>query len=1085
MKYHFKVEGMTCNKCALYIQSVLKQNKEIGNYIESIQIDHMTGEMVVELKERISSFSIIRVIKTETEGFTITCTATFDEFKTYYFELSPKSPDDNSSNSASDSSSNENPLQSIADSLNMEYFVSGAIADPETNRLKVVTTPSGNDREVIKCIEALNYRAKLLPSRNTFNFMIKGLATAEQERMMEESLEAHKVDVDSFQVRYSSNTVTVTVPSDKEPLKIAAQKQRVMEIINNAINDSSISIEEIAGPYVPEDISAESPAKYFSHFRLNLYVGGFFFILNFFGFVFSPLTLLGQLVNLALGGITLGVMWKTGKEFYSKAWQKFIKMRTADMDAMIALGTGVAWIYNMALTLFPSFFTIAVQPQFLAVCMTLGIINFGRAIRAKALEKTYKKSQNLAEVYVSFQNQLAKRVIDPNSPGPLEDKMVEGINFKQIKAGDILEVEKGKLIPVEGIVESGESAVNLRAITGESKLCSIKKGSKVFSGTLNDKNTIYVEATCDGAKGKLIQLIESVAETDKKSRMEGSRISSLVDTVAKVLVPVVVGLSCLSGLAWFFFGPAPHIDMALRSLTATLLCACPCAVMLATPISSTISIYKLFNKDIFIKDVNVLSQIAKLKVIYFDKTDTLTEVGPFLKENVFFEIPVRDASETRSEKALQEERLNEILCLVASVEDAYLKANYDHPIARILVAENPVDQFKKCTNVKNGEHGVSGIINEKTILIGSRTFLEKHSPKINKIFKDKEDENDKKGLTSIYVAEDGKCIAVIGLGQRARKEAREEIKRLQDLKIQVCMLTGDNESAAKAIASDLGINPLKVFWGHTDKEKEKKIADSQKKYCTGMVGDGMNDWLALGVAGAKIAAGYWSSAAVKADIIVKNLNISTLIVIARETVENIKLNLWITCFYNVLSLSAAMGLFHFMGIAITAPLASAIMSLSSLCVVTNSARLASVIDEEIDLVEKNIKLNWLEKLYRFLSFKKLGQTLKMFFSEENEDKVEKKYVENPLPRMIPSADRAVLVAGVPSKSHYIAYSSSSPTKSVLPQLIKEENSSPSPKTMYPVIPLDDSTRYSPPGTPPSSPTKRRMGVRRTLHEYYL
>jgi len=863
---------------------------------------------------------------------------------------------------------------SIRNSLELEKYVRDKVEiNLATHRARITVEEGTDPRTIVKAIEELGFDAKWLTFRNekTLYYAIKGLRDPKEANFIEETLNKNRAYIKSCKVNYSTNTVTVTTFVSNDQAKQALLERQIKIDIQSATSSKNVEIKSIEPPR-NDVLRSDSPKIFYRKAVINAIAALPWILLA--SFIPPPVTLLGQAIGVLIGGVTLGIMYKTGKEFYADAWHELIKNRSSNMNTLIALGTGSAWIYSMILVLMPWLFPVAaLQYQFLAVNMILFIVNFGKGLRAQAQERSKDQSQSLAEVSTRLQPQYVKRCkFKPGQPLHFERGVeVEEIEYCDINKDDIIQVKKDERFPVEGIILNDvETFVNQETLTGESKACNKKQGDEVFSGSLNTKNTVYIQATCKGREGHLTRVLEDVA----KSSSSKSSISKLVDRLAVIFVPTIVSLSALTALGWYLLGPVPQIAFMLKSAISVLLYACPCALGLATPISTTIGIYKLFNKGILVHNASALEAAAQVDTVVFDKTGTLTT--PVISE--FF---VEENQETWSRR--------EVLRYVASLEQGL-----DHPIAKSFerayvnsksmqpLYQNAPDSVKR----EKDEPGVSGKVNGKDVLVGNLSYLESRGIKVSTKFKDHEAQNAKNGMTSIYVSIDKQCVSVVGLQHDIRDDAKKAIEELQKLNVDIFMLTGDEIGPAQAVANKLGIR--KVYANHNPEMKKKFIANLRRAgRVVAMVGDGFNDLKPIDEADVGIALGPWTNASATADIALQNLNVATMLIIAKQTMRNIRQNLLWTAFYNIFGIIAASGLLYpFFGFILNPVLASVLMAVSSIFVVMNSSRLAYTLDEVVGLYEGKITApkTWFQKLMNFLSLDSLFQTIHMlFFADKN------------------------------------------------------------------------------------------------------
>jgi Cu+-exporting ATPase len=436
----------------------------------------------------------------------------------------------------------------------------------------------------------------------------------------------------------------------------------------------------------------------------------------------------------------------------------------------------------------------------------------------------------------------------------------------------------------------------------------------------------YIQAMRHGKDSYLTKEVNDVARSLKVK----PSISKLIDRIAVYFVPGIIAVAGISALGWFFFGPVPALPWIMKSVMSIFLCTCPCMLTLATPIAETVSNYAMVNNGIFVRDPSVIDDLAELDTIVFDKTGTLT-----MPTVLNMHANTKDFTE------------DDILQYVVSLENACIKLGHDHPIARSFLHKQTGFELLKCKNPKKDDQGVSGSVNGHDVLIGCHTHLSTRRVTNLRAFAAEEKKYAKQGLTTIYVAIDGKCVAVYGLKHEIQYGAREAIDKLKRMGINVFMLTGDKDKPSKSVAKDLGIN--QVMAERNSKEKEMFIRGLERSRKVAMVGDGVNDFAAIRKAHVGIAVGPWTPASSASHIAVHNLDLIPLILIARQTMRNIKQNLWWTGLYNSFSIAAASGvLYPMFGFVMSPVLASILMMTSSLIVVLNSSRLIHEIQYSLD-----------------------------------------------------------------------------------------------------------------------------------------
>jgi len=604
-------------------------------------------------------------------------------------------------------------------------------------------------------------------------------------------------------------------------------------------------------------------------------------------------------VNKILLILTTPVIFISGKRFF-KIFFSNLKHFSADMNTLVAVGTGSAYLYSTAVTLFPNLFLSANQTShvyFDTAAVIITLILMGKWLEAKAKTKTGSTIKKLLNLKPEF------ALIKKNG---VEVK----VSIDEIKTGDTVLVKPGGKIPADGIVLSGNSVVDESMITGESIPVEKSVGAKVFGGTINKNGYIEFEITAVGDNSLLGQIIRMVEEA------QGSKapIQNLADKVASVFVPVVIVISIVTFIAWTISGSS--FNTALINFVAVLIIACPCALGLATPTAIIVGTGKAAQLGILIKDGESLETAHKISTIIFDKTGTLTEGRPVLTR-----IRTNDISE------------EELLQYAASLEK-----KSEHPFGESILAaaqKRNLSLFESELLVNTIGRGILGKVNGSEVAAGNISFMNEHSIKIDSWVNQAEKEISRGG-TIIFVAIDKKIKGLLKLEDVIRNESKDAVKKLKDMGLKVVMLTGDNQQNAKYIAENAGIDFFEAEI--LPDEKAKAIKKFQKENeIVAMVGDGINDSPALAQSDIGIALGTGTDIAIESSsiIIIRNdLNaLVSAIQLSKKTIKTIKQNLFWAFFYNVICIPlAALGLLNPMFAALA-------MSLSSVSVVSNSLRI--------------------------------------------------------------------------------------------------------------------------------------------------
>jgi len=658
--------------------------------------------------------------------------------------------------------------------------------------------------------------------------------------------------------------------------------------------------------------------KELSQLKKKLIVGGILAAIIFLGsfpewFGFLPKFLNNYWLLLILA---TPVQFWVGSRFYS-GLKLLVKYRTADMNTLISIGTLAAYIYSTAVIIFPPFFSeggIAPKVYFDTAAIIIVLILLGRYLEllakgraSEAIKKLMKLSAKTAKV--------------------LRDGKEIEIAAEEVKIGEIIIVRPGEKIPVDGEIIEGHSDIDESMVTGESMPVSKKTGDKVIGATINQTGSFKFKATRVGKETLLAQIIKMVEQA------QGSKapIQRLADIISAYFVPSVIGIAIATFIIWLVFGPAPAFTFALVNFVAVLIIACPCALGLATPMAMMVGIGKSAEKGILIRDAASLEIAQKINAVVLDKTGTLTQGKPAVTD-----IRLTQNSNVKSQ--------NEILQLAASLEN-----KSEHPLGRAIV-EAAAKENSSLLEVTDFEaipgKGIKGDLNIEgkkiSAAVGSRELIKFLNIAADDLEKQMQNlEND--GKTVMIVISDFKPIGLIAVADVLKKETKEAIESLKKEKLEIWMLTGDNERTAKAIAKQIGIE--NIMAQVLPQNKSFKIQELQKQgKKVAMVGDGINDAPALAQSDIGVAMGEGT------DIAMESANITLMrgdlrlipeiIKLSRKTMKIVKQNLFWAFAYNIVLIPVAAGiLYPFAKILLNPVLAAGAMAFSSISVVLNSLRL--------------------------------------------------------------------------------------------------------------------------------------------------
>lgn len=604
------------------------------------------------------------------------------------------------------------------------------------------------------------------------------------------------------------------------------------------------------------------------------------------------------------------VLW-AGKPFIERCWTSY-KTRNLNMWSLIGVGVLAAYIYSVVATIFPSVIPMeaktghGVAVYFEAACMIVSLSLLGQIMELKARAKTADSLKAL----LKLQANTAKLVQN--------DQVVE-VDIGMVKQGDILQISSGEQIPLDGVVVEGKTYVDEAMMTGEPVPVKKQVHDTVIGGTVNQQGSIRIQTTAVGANTTLAKMIQTVAEAQRSK----APLQRLADVFAKYFVIVVLLISVLTFAAWMVFGGA-QFDLALMCAVAVLIIACPCALGLATPMSVMATTGRAAQKGVLFKDAEAIEALSKVNTLIVDKTGTLTEGKPSLKEIQLLSPNVEQG---------------QVEQWIASIEQYS-----SHPIAQTLTQLVPAQQLLKVADFEDVTgFGVKGQIGEQTLYIGSQKLLEQLGITLDGTLQSQLIQQRATGNVISFLSNSQEVLAYIAIHDAIKANAQQVIQQLIDDGIEVVMATGDHEQNAQLVAKELGIQ--QVYGNCTPTEK----LDIVKKYqaqgkIVAMAGDGINDAPALAQANVGIAMGNGTDIAkqtaqvtlVKGDI----RGAADALHMAKLGVRNMKQNLAFSFVYNGLGVPVAAGIFYpLTGLLLTPMFAAVAMSLSSLSVVLNALRL--------------------------------------------------------------------------------------------------------------------------------------------------
>ncbi|WP_219702047.1 heavy metal translocating P-type ATPase [Marinomonas lutimaris] len=736
-----------------------------------------------------------------------------------------------------------------------------------------------------------------IDSSFSYQFSIGGMTCAGCVNTVQKAL-SNSADVVSADVNFANHTAQVITKGSSDALI-------------KAVEDSGYQASLILDAEKSEEERGERELAEYHHkcksSALGLGLGIPLMLYGLFGGNMMVSSLIERMIWFVVGVATLLIMVSAGKHYFRGAWKAFTSHQ-ANMDLLIALGTGSAWLYSMLVVLAPISWLpdSARHLYFEAAVMIIGLINLGQALELRARRKTSQVLHRLLDL----RPKMATRV-----DGVTESR----ISVTDIKVNDILRVRSGDKIPVDGEVLEGLSTVNESMLTGEAAPIEKNAGSLLSAGTVNGQGSLLFKATRIGSDTLLAQIIAMVG----KAQNSKPPISVLADKVSSIFVPSVVIIAILTALAWFNLGNESVFSYMLVTTISVLIIACPCALGLATPISTMIGIGKAAEYGGLIRNGEALQRASELTVVVLDKTGTITEGKP------------KVVNEILSEQAHED--------LVAKIVSA-LESRANHPLADALL-EHCQTKTEKKENVTLEEFeslaglGVKGSIEGKAYYLGNERLMKEKGISIDLLATDDLHNT----ATRVYFSDEAALMAVFYIEDPIKKGVKSAISNFKQQGLKVVMLTGDNPETAASVANMVGIEDYHAQLMPDDKLNWVKKLQSQGEV-VGMIGDGINDAPALAQADVGFAMGAGTDVAMEsADItlIHNDLNgVADVIQISTATLRNIKQNLWGAFAYNSLGIPIAAGiLFPFTGWLLSPVIAGAAMALSSVTVVTNANRL--------------------------------------------------------------------------------------------------------------------------------------------------
>ncbi len=616
--------------------------------------------------------------------------------------------------------------------------------------------------------------------------------------------------------------------------------------------------------------------------------------------------------NYIMLGLTLPIMIWSGRRFFVGAWQQ-LRVGQSNMDTLVALGTGTAFLFSLFNTVFPEVLSsrgLDVHVYYETAGLLITFILLGRYLEERAKARS---SQALKEL-LSLRVPTVALIVDGKE---------KSLPIELVEKGDRLLVRPGEKIPLDAKIVAGQSELNESMLTGEPVPVLKANGDLVFAGTVNTTGRLEVEVEKAEGESMLDQIIKLVEQAQSSE----APVQKLVDKISSIFVPTVIAIAMISAMIWGVFGPEPQLTRAVLTAVTVLVIACPCALGLATPMAIMVGIGTGARKGMLIKGAQSLEAAEQIDTIFFDKTGTLTEGQPKVVDTFWLE----NEWETSFAPYL-----------------VLLENMSEHPLSNAVfeyykehIPSAAVEAFETVTG-----KGILGSVGGQNFAVGNLKLMKEKGVEMSNASLTKTEEFLQKGMTLLYFAKDQQLLALIGLRDEPKVSSQKAVESLQKMGLEVYMLTGDNEASAKLVANQMGIKNYYASLLPEDKIDFVKQLQAQGKKVA-MVGDGINDAPALAQADMGIAMNSGTDVAMEsADLILlKNdlLQLVDAIKLSRKTMRVLRQNLFWAFFYNILGLPLAAGiLYPFFGLLLSPMLAGAAMAFSSVSVVLNSLRLMRI-----------------------------------------------------------------------------------------------------------------------------------------------
>lgn len=720
-------------------------------------------------------------------------------------------------------------------------------------------------------------------------------------------------------LRYTDGVQSAAVNFAANTVQIEYDKTTTPEKLNEALTDVGYGL-IIGSQDLQQTVQGEQAKKYETVKKQT--VGAALltvpvFILGMFFMDWIP----GRWISLVL---SIPVLFYFGRHFFINAWKQ-ARHGKANMDTLVALSTGIAFLFSAFNTLFPEVWHAqGIHPHvyYEAATVIVVFISFGKLLEERAKSQTGTALRKLIG-------------LQPKTLTRIQDGKPEEIKIEDVQPGDRILIKPGEKVPVDGAVISGSSYIDESMISGEPVAVDKKVGDKVFAGTINQRGSMEILAEKIGAATLLSQIIQRVQEA------QGSKapVQKLVDKIAGIFVPAVIGIALLTFGVWMIFGGEEALSHGLLAAVSVLVIACPCALGLATPTAIMVGVGKGAENQILIRDAESLELGHRVNAIILDKTGTITEGKPTVG-NLQWAAFSEQLGESGNTDDLSRLSIHYLQILLS------LESKSEHPLAEAVVKylrEKDIQTVNLTEFESITARGVKGSVDGKTYFAGNLNLLLENGIIATSALEDESKVWSEKAQTVIWFADEKKALAILGIQDQIKPSSKFAIQNLHQAGIEVYMLTGDNQQTAQAVASEVGITDFRSEVMPSD--KSQFVANLQEAgKVVAMVGDGINDSEALAQADVSIAMGHGSDIAMdvaKITLITSDLEkIPQAFRLSHLTVNGVKQNLFWAFIYNLIGIPIAAGvLYPFNGFLLDPMIAGAAMAFSSVSVVLNSLRL--------------------------------------------------------------------------------------------------------------------------------------------------